>query len=200
MKEKYEELKRITNNTEILWKNARGIAPDSVADKMEAAMLHWITELTNALEIWIKKGTTLTDGELILARTNIGALTECWLKFFYCVFYEDYLKNPHKKKGKIVQPNRMSFEDLKNFSIGILWDDNNDEKYLWVDKVQHQRNSIHAFNYKNIGTPAEFMDDIEKFCEFVESIDMRLPPLEEYMDCFPAGYMPKKRNSSESIF
>ncbi len=64
---------------------------------------------------------------MILARTNMGALVESWLKFFYCVYYEDYMKNPltQNKKGKTitVEPNNMRFEDLKNFSKGILWDD-----------------------------------------------------------------------------
>lgn len=183
MMNNYEKLKRTTFRIEKLWKQARGIAPDSVADKMDEAMLHWITQLTYALEIWIQKGCYLTDGELILARTNIGALTECWLKFFYCVYYEDYLKNPHMKNNTVVQPNKMRSEDLKNHGIGILWKDNKDVQYLWVEKVQHQRNSIHAFNYRDIGTPTGFLDDVDKLCEFVDSIEVRLPPIEDYMDC-----------------
>ena len=181
MMRKFEELKKITNDTEVLWKKSRGFAPDSVADKMDAAMLHWITELTNALEIWIQKGQSLTDGELILARTNLGAITESWLKFFYCVYYEDYLKNPLKKKGTVVEPDKMSFEDLKNFGVGIMWDDNKDMRYLWVDKIQHQRNSIHAFNYRDIGTPNEFLDDVNKLFEFVKQIETQLPPIEDYL-------------------
>lgn len=190
MNENYGKIKKITNNTEVLWKNSRGLVPDSVANKMEKAMLHWITELTNALEIWINKNDTLTDGELILARTNIGALTECWLKFFYCAFYEDYLKNPKtKNNGTIIEPTKMSFEDLKKFSIGKLWGDEQDSMYQWVDKVQHQRNSIHAFNNRDIGTSQEFIEDIDVFYEFIELIKNHLPPIEDYMDCYPAGYI-----------
>lgn len=196
----YDKLKRVTNNTEVLWKNARGIAPDSVADKMDAAMLKWITELTNALEIWLQKGIDLTDGELILARTNIGSLTECWLKFFYCAFYEDYLTNPKLSKGKIVEPNKMSFEDLKTFSIGILWDDDQDDYYKWVDKIQHQRNSIHAFNYRDIGTALEFLEDVDILYEFVDLIEMRLPPLEDCIDAYPAGYQFKSSDDSGLLF
>lgn len=78
----------------------------------------------------------------------------------------------------------MSLEALKQFSIGILWDSNNDPKYKWVDKVQHQRNAIHAFNYRNIGTPREFLDDIEYLYEFVDSLILRLPPLEDCMEYY----------------
>ena len=56
----------------------------------------------------------------------------------------------------------MRFEDLKNFSKGILWDDDKDPLYVWVDKIQHYRNAVHAFNYRNIGTAIEFMADMEE--------------------------------------
>ena len=45
---KYEKLKQITHHTEVVWKNSRGVAPDSVADKLDKAMLNWITQLTEA--------------------------------------------------------------------------------------------------------------------------------------------------------
>ena len=179
---KYKILKEITSDTEIIWKKSRGIAPDSVANKMDEAMLHWMTELTSTLSIWMDKNVTLTDGELILARTNLGALVECWLKFFYCVYYEDYLKIPKRnKKDKIIEPNKMSFNALKTFSLGILWEDIADSNYLWVEKIQYQRNAIHAFNYRDIGTPIEFMDDVDKLCEFVDFLRMRLPSIEDCM-------------------
>ena len=182
---KYEKLKQITHHTEVVWKKSRGIAPDSVANKLDEAMLNWTTQLTEALSIWIDKDINLTEVELILSRTNLGALTECWLKFFYCVYYEDYLKNPKlDRKNQIIEPNKMSFEALKQFSIGILWDSNNDPKYKWVDKVQYQRNAIHAFNYRNIGTPREFLDDIEYLYEFVDLLILRLPPIEDCMEYY----------------
>ena len=133
----------------------------------------------------------MTDGELILARTNLGALVESWLKLFYCVFYEDYLRNPRKdKKGLTIEPETMSFDDLKNFSIGILWEDRQDKEYLWVDKVQHYRNAIHSFKWREIGTPAEFIDDVSIFCDFVDNILNHFPPIEDYVDVYPAGYIP----------
>lgn len=185
----YEILRIQTSNTAIMWKESRGIAPDSVADKMDDAMLSWMSELTDTLKIWIDKGISMTDGELILARTNMGALVESWLKFFYCVFYEDYIKNPKTVKGKMVEPNNMKFEDLKNFSNGILWDDNKSAMYIWVDKIQHYRNAVHAFNYRDIGTPVEFMSDMEEFYKYVDHILNHIPPLEDFVPYYPAGYV-----------
>lgn len=185
---KYEIVKKHTNDMSILWKECRGIAPDSVADKMDDAMLRWMVELTETLSIWIERGNCLTDGELILARTNMGALVESWLKFFYCAFYEDYMKNPKIERGKIIEPNKLSFEQLKEFSVGILWKDKSDSMYKWVDKIQHYRNAIHAFNYRDIGTAIEFINDMDIFYDYVEMILKKIPSVEDYLEYYPIGY------------
>jgi hypothetical protein len=65
------------------WEDAFGWAPDSAAKKLSAARLDWLKELTDCLEIWEDKGVMLTDGELLLACANLGALVEGWLKLFY---------------------------------------------------------------------------------------------------------------------
>ena len=191
MNEKYEILKIQTTNTSLVWKNIHGIATESTTRKLDIAMLDWMSSLTDTLQIWIDKGFSMTDGELILARTNLGALVESWLKLFYCVFYEDYLRNPKvDKKGTIVEPETMSFELLKVFSVGILWKNQQDKGYLWVDKVQHYRNAIHSFKWREIGTSAELIDDIYIFCDFVDNILNHFPPIEDYLEVYPAGYIP----------
>ncbi len=38
----YEVLRLQTNNMALVWKESREIAPDSVADKLDDAMLKWI--------------------------------------------------------------------------------------------------------------------------------------------------------------
>ena len=179
-----------TNNVSLLWKNVHGIAPDNAAKKLDIAMLDWQSELTKTLKIWIDKGLDMTVGELILARANLGAVVESWLRFFYCVFYDDYINQPIvNKKGKVLEPEKdMRFEDLKNFSTGILWDDDKSSDYLWVDSIQHKRNAIHSFTYKELGTPADFLLDVDRLCEFVDMILNHLPPVEEYIECYPAGY------------
>ena len=180
-----------TNNVSLLWKNVHGIAPDNAAKKLDIAMLDWQSELTKTLKIWIDKGLDMTVGELILARANLGAVEESWLRFFYCVFYDDYTNQPmNNKKGKVLEPEKdMRFEDLKNFSTGILWDDDKSSDYLWVDSIQHKRNAIHSFTYKDIGTPADFLLDIDRLCGFVDMILDHLPPIEDYIECYPAGYV-----------
>ena len=177
-------------NTSLIWKDIHGIATEATAQKLDIAMLDWMSSLTDSLQIWIDKGLFMTDGELILARTNLGALVESWLKLFYCVYYEDYLRNPKTgKKGKMIEPEELSFETLKNFSVGILWDDQQNKEYIWVDKVQHYRNAIHSFKWREIGTAVEFIDDISVFCDFVDNILNHFPPIEDYIETYPAGYI-----------
>ena len=180
-----------TNNTALIWKDVHGIAPDNAAKKLDIAMLDWQSELTKTLKIWIDKGLDMTVGELILARANLGAVVESWLRFFYCVFYDDYINQPMKnKKGQILEPEKdMRFEDLKKFSTGILWDDEKSKDYLWVDSIQKKRNAIHSFTYKDIGTPLDFLLDVNYLCEFVDMILNHLPPVEDYIECYPAGYV-----------
>lgn len=185
----YEILKKQTQNSALVWKMARGIAPKEVADKMDNAMLEWMVELTNCLALWIDKGETMSVGELILARVNLGALVEAWLKFFYYVFCIDYSKNPKTKKdGKAIKIEKLCFEDLKTFSIGILWDDDKDKEYLWVDKIQSMRNSIHILQYRDIGNAKDFQKDIEEYYNFVQHILYCLPPVEDGLEFFPEGY------------
>lgn len=131
----------------------------------------------------------MTTGELILARANLGAVVESWLKFFYSVYYEDYCKSPITKSGKMVEPEKAQFEDLKNFSNGKLWDNANSSEYVWVDSVQKKRNAIHSFRYRDIGTTQEFLDDIEHLYDFVDNVLSHFPPLEDYIESYPAGYV-----------
>lgn len=182
----FKELINVTNSTMCVWKEySRGYAPDEVADKLDNATLEWISSLTETLDIWLSKGLSLTQGELILARTNMGSLVESWLKFFYCVYLEDYRKSPKVNKSGAIDPDEktMRFEDLKQYSRGILWE-SGDKTDKWIDKIQGYRNAIHSFQPRAIGTPYEFIEDFTAYCEFVELILDRLPPIEDNLELF----------------
>lgn len=188
---KYEEIKIRTNNNEILWNNIHGIATEDTANIMDKAMLNWLTELTNTLEIWINKGLNLTTGELILARTNLGSIVEFLLRHFYTAYYEDYQNNPITNKNNVAKNAQKdaSFDELKKFSIGILWKDDTDPMYKWVDSIQHKRNAIHSFLYKEIGTPTEFLNDVDFLLDFIKKIENQLPSILDCIDVIPSGYV-----------
>ncbi|EDN7351013.1 hypothetical protein F3286_00060 [Listeria monocytogenes] len=173
--EQLETIIIFTNKVLKDWDNSSGWAPESVSLKLNDAMLDWMIELTDCLSIWTTKEDLLTEGELILAYTNLGSLVESWLKLFYCIYYEDYKINPKRQRGTLVEPNDMMFQSLKEFSTGKLWE-KNDNWFNWIEKIQQRRNAIHSFNYRDIGTQDEFFEDIEKFNEFIHLINDRFPP------------------------
>lgn len=173
--EQLYEIKSFTRKVVLDWKNHKGWAPKSASLRLDKAMFDWIIELTDCLSIWESKGDQLTDGELILAYTNLGSLVENWLKLFYCIHYKDYQKNPILKGNKTVEPGKTMLQQLKEFSIGKLWE-KGDHWYIWVEKIQQRRNSIHAFNYRNIGDSQDFFEDLKKYKTFIEFVNNRFPP------------------------
>lgn len=188
---KFEKLKFAARNTSLLWQHVRGIAPDKVAAKLENANLNGLIYMTDTLEIWINKGAEMTEGELILAVTNLGAVVESWLRFFYCVYYDDYIKEPIKKtKGtRIMEPEKAQFIDLINYGVRKLWNDKSDPEYVWVDSVRVKRNAIHIYQKREIGTAIDFLKNIEQLYTFVEHILLQLPPLEDCLEEYPIGYV-----------
>ena len=70
----------------------------------------------------------------------------------------------------MIEPEKAAFNELKDFSCGKLWDDKNSPEYVWVDSVQHKRNAIHSFRYRDIGTTLEFLDDINHLYNFVDNV------------------------------
>lgn len=165
------------------WSNSYGWAPNNASELLSVAKFDWLLSLTKTLEIWVNKSICMSDGDLLLARTNLGSLVEGWMKLFYCVYYNDYANDENKKfyKGKERKPNELSFDVLRKFSLGKLWDEG-DKWGTWVEKVQHMRNAIHSFNDRNIGTAIEFLEDVKLYYEFINEVNTMLPyPDEVYI-------------------
>jgi len=173
--EQLSEIKTFTDKIVADWKNHDGWAPKSVSLKLDKAMFDWIIDLTDCLGIWVDKRKHLSDGELILAYTNFGSLVENWLKLFYCIYYESYKENPIKRGSNIIEPNKTMLQSLKEFSVGKLWE-KDDDWYNWIEHIQHRRNSIHSFNYRDIGDTQAFFEDLKKYKEFIEFVNNHFPP------------------------
>lgn len=94
----------------------------------------------------------------------------------------------------MIDPKDMSFEQLKDFSVGKLWDDKQSDMYTFVDSVQHKRNAIHAFNKRSIGTASDYLDDIDRLCDFVNGVIYQLPSIEDYIDEAKAEYYDNMRD------
>lgn len=71
-----ETVKRTTHLIQSMmgfWKDAHGWAPIEAAELLNKSMLEWQSSLAEQLSAW--RGC-LSDGQLILAWANVGALVE----------------------------------------------------------------------------------------------------------------------------
>ena len=150
---------------------------------MSKSRLDWQIELSKTLKLWNFQETE--HGQLILAWANLGALIEGTLKLFLAVYYLDYLKDGKnfKLKGKIVDPDSLALEKLKQFyrKKELL----NDQWITYIALVQQRRNAIHAFKDRPIGNGAEFEECVATYLELLTSINDMLPyPEGMYGPCF----------------
>lgn len=156
------------------WSNSHGWAPTSAADLMSKSRLDRQLSLSKTLLKW-NFDSECSDGDLILAWANLGALIEGTLKLFLSVYYEDYSADINKiiRKGKQVDPDSLALEKLKQFIIkkdlfGAEW-------YPYIKLVQQRRNAIHSYKDRPIGDKEEFNDSVEKYLLFMRCVNSYLP-------------------------
>lgn len=96
------------------------------------------------------------------------------MKLLLCVYIDGYYQTPICRRKKIIDPDNLSFEDLKQFFAATIWPACSKRKDF-VDKIQKRRNAVHAFRDRYIGDFDEFHDSVGEFLEFVGEIYTRLP-------------------------
>ena len=109
-------------------------------------------------------GTPLTaDAELILARANLGALVERAMQLGLSVFHDTYetsARAPRDKGGKPLEAPELMMERLRLFYRDEFWLPEQSARWdPWVQKVQRRRNSVHAFQDRDLGDHADFLND-----------------------------------------
>ena len=118
------------------------------------------------------------------------------MKLFLSVHYQIYEADDAATfdKGKLQEPDRLKFETLRVFFRKKIW---GDEFNPWVNQVQNNRNTIHAFKDKDIGSYADLLSNVRRYLFMLRYINYRLPyPDSEYLpheDLLP-------NNFSEDIF
>ncbi|MBE0530098.1 MAG: hypothetical protein IH626_04665 [Rhodospirillales bacterium] len=174
------------------WSASCGWAPVDAAGLLTTARLDWQVSLSTTLRLWLRDpATALSDGELILAWSNLGSLVEGTLKLLLSVFYMDYqadldvlkkAKAFDQKNQKAVNPDGLTLQPLRVFVkerelIGDAGD-------ALVELVQKRRNTIHAFKDKLLGDGIEFQMAVRGYLALLRSVNLRLPyPDEIYGPC-----------------
>ena len=167
-------IEKLTTRMMTFWKTAHGWAPIEAAGLLSRSMLEWQASLSCCLSRWIESSS---DGDLILAWANLGALVEGQLKLFLSAWYCDYKNDAdaiRDRKGVLVDPDGSTLEPLRQFFVRRIWtvgDDWND----YVQLVQRRRNAIHAFKARDLGTFAEWRTQLCEHLLFLRDMNKRLP-------------------------
>src|SRR5260221_10813638 len=84
-------IEKLNSGLASFWAASNGWAPVEAAGLLTKSRLDWQTSLSTTLRLWLREpATALSDGELILAWSNLGSLVEGTLKLLLSVFYMDY--------------------------------------------------------------------------------------------------------------
>jgi len=161
LQQSIKDIIRVNENIRDFWGNG-GWAPSGAAELLSKSRLDWQVSLSKNLLRWFPfpKGDEY-DGSLILAWANLGALVEATMKWYLCVFYEDYSLNPFKKKGEAIEPDELWPFKLYECFLNNVWVAS--EKKQWepfVILVRERRNSIHAYKDRSIGSFEEFTEAV----------------------------------------
>lgn len=190
-----ERIESLTAGIMNFWKEVKGWAPDEAAELLKGSMLEWQTSLASSLKRWLR---CKSEGDLILAWTNLGSLAEGALKVVLCAFLQEYyadskkmIEASGKKKKKTAEeiealkeeirsPDGLMIEHLKVFFAQNKWGkDSEHNKY--IEELQRRRNAIHAFQKKDIGTFTDFKKAIRCHLQLLREVNNMLPyPGDEY--------------------
>lgn len=164
------------------WAKSDGWAPVEAAGLLTRARLDRQLSLSKTLRLWLREpAIALTDGELILAWSNLGSLVEGTLKLLLSVFFMDYrvdldvLKksNALDKNGRSISPDGLTLQQLRIFirEHGLIGADGDD----FVERVQQRRNAIHAFKDKPLGDGLEFQTALRCYLSLLRTVNASLP-------------------------
>ena len=160
-----------------LWSSAHGWAPDRAANLLSRSRLDRQVSLAQCLHRWLPEadGAEMTEGELILAWANLGAVVEGSLKTLLCVHLEDFASDPEApqdRRGRVVPPDRLGLERLRHF---LVKRDLLPEHHDYIEDVQQRRNAIHAFEHREIGSTADFEVALRQGLKMLTDLDEYLP-------------------------
>jgi hypothetical protein len=98
-----DDIETVNSRLAQFWKAAHGWAPLEAAGLLSKSRLDWQVSLSCSLRLWLREpANSLSDGELILAWTNLGSLIEGTLKLFLSVYYNDFQADVENLKAAVM--------------------------------------------------------------------------------------------------
>jgi hypothetical protein len=108
---------------------------------------------------------------------NLGTLVEGTMKWFLCVYECDYARRRVvTESGRDLAPDELRFLRLCQFFRDHVWmPDGTDGWYSWCDKVRRRRNTVHAYEDRDLGTWDECRRDIQRYRDFLQELEAGVP-------------------------
>lgn len=175
-----DRIARLVQGLAAFWSNCSGWAPEQAATLLGTSRLDRIASLAVSLKRWTDTDT-LSDGDLILAWTNLGAVMEGVLKIFLCAYVQDYRADDASRKTRAYRAKEDVLRDpdglmldtiIKYVELAELLPP---EEIALAAKTQSRRNAIHAFRDRDLGTASEFHQAVRQFRTMSLGLHYRLP-------------------------
>jgi len=172
-----KRIERLTTGMMRFWQAPQGWAPVASVGLLTNAMLDEQASLSVSLARWID---ATSPGDLILAWANLGALVEGQLKLLLSVYLDDYKSHaavaltPKGKKMYENSPEKLMLAKLQQFcddqvwDAGDVWDD-------YIGRVRTRRNAIHTFKQMDVGTFADWRNEVRMHLSFIRHVNSLLP-------------------------
>jgi hypothetical protein len=179
-------IETLTTQMMNFWKSSDGWAPIEATGLLTRSKLEWQASLSSSLRRW---ASASSDGDLILAWANLGALVEGQLTLFLSVNYNEYTSDEKpirdRLTGSLIDPDRSELEGLRRFFVRRIWTLGRDWN-PYVERIQRRRNAIHAFRARDIGMFADWGNELAFHLSFIRDINSQMP----YPDsiCEPREY------------
>lgn len=173
------QIVRINEHIRDFWgSGGSGWAPKRASDLLSKSRLDRQVALSRTLHNWHRDfDPEEADGQLILAWANLGSLVEGTMKWFLCVFADDYARDGVKlHSGRELDPDELFFVRLCDFYATKVWKDATRTEWLdWVHMVRQRRNAIHSYRDREIGTFGEFREAVIRYRRFLADIERSVP-------------------------
>jgi hypothetical protein len=155
--------------------DSKGWAPTDVSEILGKSKLEWQSSLAKAIRIWLSGDS---EGELILAWANLGALVEGLLKLFLCVYLHDYRKAERvwTGNGQLKTPDGEILYNIQKFFADEVWNSSQKADWdPWIEHIRKRRNSIHAFKSQDLGSFDEWKKDLRIHLMFIRELNAQMP-------------------------
>ncbi|MDI6655246.1 MAG: hypothetical protein QME59_05105 [Candidatus Hydrothermarchaeota archaeon] len=166
--------------------NLHSRAPTQATNLLSEIRLNRFRSLCAAFSNTMKEplDNNKDEGLRIVCWAHLGSATELLLQIFLAIYIKDFKSTRFWDKPEIKEKLKkkslpdLSLEPLKKFFKSEVWI--KDKKNYWtnkIDKIQKNRNAIHSFKNREIGSWGEIDESLIDFAELLGDLIWQFPIL-----------------------